>query len=149
VEVDEETEEFVRVVVDIPDPDMGVSGERLWAVPITDDVYEIRSSPWHARNINWGDWVRAVSPSADQWPRFVSIVKRSGHRTIRIYFFKEFQERREEILKEINSMGAFYEGADDHLYAVDCAPEVTFGPIVKYLTRIKNSGVLDFTVSEY
>lgn len=144
----ERTEEFVKVVVDLPEPDMGVGGEGLWAVPICDDVYEIRSSPWHVRNINWGDWVKAVAPSEDKWPQFVSIVKRSGHRTIHVYFHKAGMEQKEEILQEINKLGASYENADGRMYAVDCEPEVAFDPIVSYLGELKNTGIIDFRISE-
>jgi hypothetical protein len=147
--VDELKEELVKVVVDLPEPDMGVSGEGIWAAPIGDDVYEIRNSPWHARNINWGDWVKAVAPNEDQWPRFVSIVKRSGHRTIHVYFLQDDQERKKEILEGINKLGTFYEEAFGKLYAFDCAPEVALDPILNYLTPLKESEVLDLRISEY
>jgi hypothetical protein len=146
--VDEQAEEFVRVVVDLPEPDEGVSGERLWAVPVGDDVYEIRSSPWHARNINWGDWVKAISPSDDQWPRFVSVVKRSGHRTMHVYFLSENNEEITEALTEINRLGASYENADGKVYAVDCEPEIAVGPIVDYLSQLKTIGAIKFRISE-
>ena len=146
--MDEQTEDFVRVVVDLPEPDDGVSGERLWAVPVGDDVYEIRSSPWHARNINWGDWVKVVAPSDDQWPRFVSIIKRSGHRTMHVCFLSDNTEQKAAILKEINRLGASYENADDKVYAVDCEPEIAVGPLVNYLSQLKDIGVINFRISE-
>lgn len=146
--MDEPTEEFVRVVVDLPEPDEGVSGERLWAVHIEGDMYEIRSSPWHARNINWGDWVKAVAPSDDQWPRFVSVVKRSGHPTMHIYFLNENMEQKTAILTEINRLGASYENADDKVYAVDCEPEIAVDPVVNYLSQLKDIGVINFRISE-
>ena len=147
--MDEKTDELVKVVVDLPENDMGVGGEGLWAMPIGDDVYEIRNSPWHARNINWGDWVKAVAPSEDKWPQFVSIVKRSGHRTIHVYFLQDDQERKKEILQRINKLGAFYEEAFGKMYAVDCAPEVALDPIIEYLSPLKESEALDFRISEY
>lgn len=147
--MDEQTENLVKVVVDLPEPDAGVSGERLWAFPLGGDVYEIRSSPWHARNINWGDWVKAVIESDDKWPTFISVVKRSGHRTMHIYLLEEGRERRDELLAEINRLGAFYENADSKMYAIDCAPEIDVVPVIGYLNELKRNGVLDFRVSEY
>lgn len=57
---EEQKEDFVKIVVDLPEPDMGTGGEGLWTVQVGPDLYEVRNSPWHARNINWGDVVRAV-----------------------------------------------------------------------------------------
>lgn len=145
----EQMEGLVRVVVDLPEPDMGVGGERLWAVPLGDDVYEIRSSPWHVRNINWGDRVKAVAESEDKWPTFISVVKRSGHRTMHIYLLEEGRERREELLAEINRLGASYENADSSMYAVDCGPDVDAVPVFSYFDELKRNGVLDFRMSEY
>ena len=146
--MDEQVEEFVRVVVDLPEPDEGVSGERLWAVPVGDDVYEIRSSPWHARNINWGDWVKAVAQSDDQWPRFVSVVQRSGHRTIHVFFLNENKEQIAKALVEINRLGASYENADGKVYAVDCEPEIAVGPIVDFLSQLEAVDAIKFRISE-
>ncbi|HLW97498.1 MAG TPA: DUF4265 domain-containing protein [Candidatus Acidoferrales bacterium] len=144
----EKEDKFVRVIVDLPEPDMGVSGERLWAVPVGNDIFEIRNSPWHARNINWGDWVKAVAESEDKWPMFVSVVKRSGHRTMHVFIHESGSEKREEILKKINELGASYENADGKMYAIDCAPEVDVLRIIRYLDEMKKDGVLDFRVSE-
>jgi hypothetical protein len=147
--MEEATEEFVKVVVDLPEPDFGVTGEGLWAVPLGDDVYEVRNSPWHARNINWGDWVRAVAASEDQWPTFKSVVKRSGHRTMHIFLPEAGRKRKQEILAEVNKLGAFYENADGKMYAVDCPPEVDIMPIVEYLDDLKEQEILDYRINDY
>jgi hypothetical protein len=146
--MEEQAEEFVKVVVILPEPDLGVGGEGLWAVPLGDDVYEIRNSPWHARNINWGDWVRAVASSEDQWPTFVSVVKRSGHRTIHVYLHEEGHMRKQEILVEVNKLGAHYESADGKMYAVDCAPEVDIILIMKYLDELKKHEALHYRIND-
>ena len=147
-EVENQSEEFVKVVVDLPEPDLGISGEGLWAVALGDDVYEIRSSPWHARNINWGDWVRAVSAKDDEWPTFVSVVKRSGHRTMQIYILQAGSGRKDEMLAEINRFGASYENADGKMYALDCPPETDIGPIREYLAKLEERGFLDYRLNE-
>ena len=55
--------ELAKVVIELPEPDMGVTGERVWAVPLGSDLYEIRNSPWHSRQVNWGDIVKARAQS--------------------------------------------------------------------------------------
>ncbi len=54
--------ELVKIVVDIPEGDLGVFGEGLWAKPLSDDLYEVQNSPWHSRNINFLDVVKAIAP---------------------------------------------------------------------------------------
>jgi len=142
-------EEFVKVVIDVSDPDMGVGGERVWAVALGDDVYEIRNSPWYARNVNWGDWVRAIAPAEDQWPVFESVVKRSGHRTIHIIFLDGGLQRKAEILRELNELGASYENNDSKMYAVDCSPETDAASVIRYLEKVESENLLEFQVNLY
>ena len=146
--MDDLQEEFVKIYVDLPEPDLGNSGESLWAVSLGDDVYEIRNSPWHARNLNWGDWVRAVAPDETKKPVFMAVVKRGGHRTVRIFVEKEL-EQKTEILSEIERLDASYENMNDTVYAVDCPPEMDLVPLVKYLEDLENSGVLKFRTNEF
>jgi Domain of unknown function (DUF4265) len=142
-------EEFVKVVIDISDPDMDVGAEGLWAVSLGNDVYEIRNSPWYARNINWGDWVRAVAPSDDESPIFESVVKRSGHRTIHLTFLDSGLRLKEEILGELNKLGASYENNDSKMYALDCPPETDATTVIRYLEKLEGDNVLEFEVNLY
>jgi hypothetical protein len=140
-------EQFVKVVVELPEPDLGVSGERLWAVQVADDLYEIRSSPWHSRDINWGDVVKAVARNENEWPIFVAVVRRSGHHTIHVYVPPAARDRRQEMLARLNELGATYENADDRLFALDFEPGVAVGPAIAYLEELKARDLADFRVS--
>lgn len=142
-------EELVKLVIELPDSDDGITGERVWALPLGNDVYEIRNSPWNARNINWGDWVKAIAPSDDKWPVFVSIVSRSGHRTIHLHLHEAGAPRREAILKQINRLGASYENSNNTMYAVDCPPEADPARIIQYLERLENEDAIHFRVNLY
>jgi hypothetical protein len=126
---------------------MGVSGEGLWAVEIGNDLYEIRNAPWHARNINWGDIVRAIPTGDGEHPQFVSVVKRSGHRTIHMFVLEEGQPRKEELLAELKHFGASYEHANGRTYALDFQPESRIQNAVKYLEEMRRSSLVDFRVS--
>jgi hypothetical protein len=143
----ENQEELVKVVIDTLDPDVGVGGERVWAFSLGNDLYEIRNSPWYARNVNWGDWVRAIAPSDDKWPVFVSVVKRSGHRTIHVILLEGGFSRREQILREITRLGASYENNNDKMYALDCPPEVDVAPIIQYLENLETNDVVEFEIN--
>jgi len=142
-------EEFVKVVIDISDPDMDVRAEGVWAVSLGNDVYEIRNSPWYARNVNWGDWVRAIAPSDDESPVFESVVKRSGHRTIHVTFLDSGLQRKAKILDELNGLGASYENNDSKMYAVDCAAETDAAPVIRYLDKLESENLLELEINLY
>ena len=72
--------EFVKIVIDIPEGDLGVYGEGVWARPLGDDLYEVENSPWHSREINYKDVVRAIEPSPDKKAVVQSVERRGGHR---------------------------------------------------------------------
>jgi hypothetical protein len=145
----DETEGLVKVVVELNDPDGKTGSERVWALPVGDDVYEIRNSPWYARNINWGDWVKAIAPDQDSWPVFEAVVKRSGHRTIQLSISPDGVQRRDEILAGVKKMGASYENNDDAFYAWDCSPEVSVIPITTYLDQLKAHGLVEYLLCEH
>jgi hypothetical protein len=140
--------ELVKVVIELPEPDMGVTGERVWAVPLGSDLYEIRNSPWHSRQVNWGDIVKARAQSDKQWPIFVEVVRRSGHRTMHIYLHEKGREKQQEFLAKFKELGATYENADSKMYALDFQPNVDVQPVLAYLEQLKTKGLLDYRINE-
>jgi len=141
-------DELVKVHFDLPEPDMGVSGESLWAAPLGENLYELRNSPWNARNVNWLDVVEAIPESDDQWPEFVRVHKRSGHRTIHLYILDAGQGRRDEILQHCNELGATYEGMNDRMYALDFAPDIDISSTVEYVKSLQEQGVADWRIND-
>ena len=139
--------DLVKVVIELPEPDMGVTGERVWAVPLGSDLYEICNSPWHSR-VNWGDIVKARAQSDDQWPIFIEVVRRSGHRTMHIYLLEKGREKQQEFLAKFKELGATYENADSKMYALDFDPSVDVQPILAYLEQLKTKGLLDYRINE-
>jgi Domain of unknown function (DUF4265) len=53
-------ESLTKVYIDLPNH-WATGGESMWALPLGGDLYEIRSAPFYAYGINWGDIVRAHS----------------------------------------------------------------------------------------
>lgn len=141
-------EDLVKVVIELPEPDMGVSGERVWAAPLGSDLYEIRNSPWHSRQVNWGDIVKARAQADNQWPIFIEVVRRSGHRTMHIFLLEKGREKQQEFLAKFKELGATYENADNRMCALDFEPGVDVQPILAYLEPLKTKGLLDYHVNE-
>ena len=78
----EKNDGLVKVILDVSDETFGISGERVWASPLGNDLYEVRNTPWHTCDVNWGDVVRAVAANKNEWPKFVEVIRRGGHRTL-------------------------------------------------------------------
>lgn len=141
-------EKLVKVVVELPEPDSGVSGERLWAAPLGNHLYEIRNSPWHSRKLNWGDVVKALPRSEDQWPIFVEVVRRSGHRTMHVKILPAGKDKRDDFLARFNDLGAHYENADGKMYALDVEPGIDIQPLLSYLQSLKKQKLLSYRISD-
>jgi hypothetical protein len=142
-------EEFVKIVVDLPEGDLGVFGEGLWTKPLGNDLYEVRNSPWHSREINFYDVVRAISPDADKHPVFKRVERRGGHRTIQIILLEDGKQHKDEMLKELSRLGATYENANGSLFALDFEPTVDWSPTRKYLDDVAGRGWLEYRWSAY
>jgi hypothetical protein len=141
--------ELMKVHFQLPEPEMGVGGESLWAAPVGKNLYELRNSPWHARSVNWLDVVEARPQNEHEWPEFVKVHKRSGHRTIHLYIFDLGQPRREEILDRCNQLGAIYEGMDGRFYALDFARGVDIEPAIEYVTSLQRKQLADWRINDY
>jgi len=121
-------DELVKVHFELKEPDMGGSGESLWADPVGSNPYELRNSPWHVRTVNWLDVVEAIPEAEDLWPEFIRVHKRSGLRTIHLFISDAGQSSSQEILDMCNQLGATYEGLNDRVFALDFAPEIALPP---------------------
>jgi hypothetical protein len=137
-------EEFVKIVIDLPDAEDGVGGEGLWSVRVGEDLYEVRNSPWHTTDINFLDVVRAIAPAEDKNPVVTEVVRRSGHRTIHVVFLDRGKDRKDEVISRLKELDANYENANGTQYAIDLKPEVEFDPIADYLAECGTKDWLSF-----
>lgn len=145
----ENENDLVKVHFDLAEPDMGIGGESLWAAPLGMNLYELRNSPWHVRNVNWMDVVEAIPRNENEWPEFVRVHKRSGHRTIHVYILDAGKDRTKEILDNCNRLGSTYEGMDDRMYALDFKPGIDVTPTIEYLESLKAKDVADWRINEH
>jgi Domain of unknown function (DUF4265) len=141
--------ELEKIVVNLPEPDLGVGGEGLWVKALGNDLYEVHNSPWHSREINYLDVVKAISPAEDKKPVFVSVERRGGHRTIQVILLENGQTVRDEILARLNELGGTYEGAHSKLFAIDFAPGVDWEPAKSYLEQLLAEDKAEYRWSAY
>ena len=142
-------DDFLKIVVDIPKGDLGIYGEGLWTKPLGNDLYEVQNSPWHSREINFLDIVKAIAPAEDKHPIFIEVRQRSGHRTIQVILLEAGKPHTDEILDEIEKHGGTYERANTCLFALDFAPEIDWDFTKTYLDACTEKQWLEYRWSAY
>jgi hypothetical protein len=89
--------------------------------------------------------VRAVPEAENQKPKFVEVVRPSGHRTLHIYFFKGTDPKeKSDILSGLHAWKASFENSDSSLYAIDFEPDGDFDAARDYLDKFEASGKLEY-----
>jgi hypothetical protein len=99
--------------------------------------------------VNWLDVVEAIPRNENEWPEFVKVHKRSGHRTIHVYILDAGKRRYPEILDNCNRLGSTYESMDDTMHALDFPPGADVTPTIEYLIGLKAQGVADWPINDY
>lgn len=136
---------LVKVRVDLPPGQLpGVGGEALWAEPLGGDLYRLRNTPFHALDLNFYDVVRAV-PEPDGWLCITEVVRRSGHRTLRVVFDEQASDdAMAAVLDELDAANTRCERADRCFFALDVEPEGDYAAVCDRLRRLQQSGLLEY-----
>jgi hypothetical protein len=121
----------------------GSTEETLWAKPLGQDLFEIRSLPKFVENINARDIVRAIASDSDSQPLVQKTVSRSGHKTIRFLFLKSSGLNREDILRRLKALGATLEEVSRGYWAADVDAEGNYQKICNYLSSLSVKGILE------
>ena len=137
-------EDLVKVYVELPDnEDFG--GESFWAKPLGDDLYELRNSPWFAFDLHFYDVVRAIPEKPGEKPRIVEVVRRGGHKTLRVFFDKGLGESEQlSMLSQLHRWKAFHEHARGHFWAVDVEPDGDYQAVCNQLWEWEQAGKLEY-----
>ena len=136
--------------VHIPLPEnRHTGGEALWALPLGDDLFELRNVPFYAYGLNFYDVVLAVQPTPDQKPSVLKVHRLGGHRTAWVTFCDERSgQERSELLKELNEWKGYYENADGTYFAIDVEPGGDYPAVLARLSAWQALGYLEFHTGE-
>src|SRR3712207_79346 len=122
----DEEDSLTKVHIDLPNH-WATGGESMWALPLGDDLYEIRNSPFYAYGINWGDVVRADSDDPSLKPEVREVVKYSGNKTLSVFFNEELgEEEQDSVLSSLQYLDLSWERATELLVAIDVHPEADY-----------------------
>ena len=116
-----------------------MSAETLWAIDLGEDKYRIDNCPFFAYSISCGDVVYAPKDQSSGAPTFISIVRKSGNKTLRIFFDTPLRPGNfvEEILHSLNEKGCGYEGYSDRYFSINIPSTVQYYTICEYLLSKK------------
>jgi hypothetical protein len=114
----------------------GGDAETLWATPLGRHRYRLENSPFFAYGVSWLDVVEARPPSEGEFPAFVRVLEKSGHRTVRVILRPPADRSRKAaaLLQRLVEMGCSYEGANPSFIAVNVPPQVDLARVCDYLT---------------
>ncbi len=143
-----EEDSLTKVHIDLPNH-WATGGESMWALPLGDDLYEIRNAPFYAYGINWGDVVRAYSDDPDLKPEVREVVKCSGNKTLRVFFNERLSEEgQESVLSSLQYLDLSWERATERLVAIDIHPEANYQAICDKLWELEQKEILEYETCE-
>ena len=133
---------LTKVRVDLPNHCF-VIGEYLWARPLGRDLYELRNVPMGAYGLNCGDVVRATRDRPTEAPEVRFVVRRSGHRTYRLFFGENVGERRKlKLVRSLEGFGVGFERGTASVFALDLEPDADVAAVQERLDRWHRRGLL-------
>ena len=143
-----ESKNFTKVHVDLP-RHWAVGGESMWARALGDDLYELQNVPFHAYDLNFLDVVEAVAASPDLKPAVLRVVRRSGHRTLRVIFSEPTLESSQiSVLESLRDLSASFEKATKKLFAIDIKPDGDYQGVCDRLAAWAKDGLLEYETCE-
>lgn len=126
--------------------------EPLWARPLGENQYEVRSIPILTPNLNFKDIVYVRASSVDQRLYIRQVIRWGGHKTLRIDFENASEAQRREILNQLSFMQTRYESLTELEesyaldYALDVAPQCDYTSILNYLRTLEVQGSLNLII---
>ncbi len=75
---------------------------------------------------------------------YVSVERRSGHKTMQIIILDDGTTHKDDILAELNRRGATYENANGKLFALDFKPGVSWDSAKAYLDEAFDKNWLEY-----
>jgi hypothetical protein len=126
---------MAKVLFRVPDDDGGSTVETLWAVPLGDDRFTLDNSPFYAYGVSWQDTVYAPVDPQEQFPTFLSVVTKSGNRTIRVIFDPPISSGNvsDEVVQGLLALGCTYEGVNPGYISVNIPPAVELQQVRSFL----------------
>lgn len=134
---------LVKILYIVPEGEKDAGqGESLWALPLGNQLYELRNIPFHAEYLNVEDIVRCSEPP-DTKPVIRELVKRSGNRTLRVIFRDETPDDTcVDIMWELRQRGIVGEKVAHKRFMFNVPPTSEYGWASDLLHAKEQEGLL-------
>ena len=120
--------------------------ESLWARPLGDNEYELRSVPLWVSGLAWGDVVSAPSESPNGLPLVENVSRRGGHATIMLAIEPEATGKPfERAWKPLEKEGCGWDAFSETLRAVDVPPDANRRKVAKALEWGRVTGIWTYS----
>lgn len=135
-----------KVILNLSPEDWhGHSTEIVWGEKVGDKRYRLRSVPFYAKGLSFGDIVNTITRNGSEVVTGVSL--RGGHSTYRVFVTApnsigspEF----DRVWLPITAYGCTYERASQHLMAIDVPPSADMNEVYALLQSGELTGVWEF-----
>ena len=135
-----------KIVLVLPSGEWhGYSTETVWAERISDGRYRIRSVPFYAKGLSFGDVVNTKTHEGTEIMESVSL--RSGHSTYRAFVTAPTKVPSTEFdraWRPLQERGCTYERATESLIAIDVPASADVAAVYTLLEAGEASGVWNF-----
>ncbi len=140
------TTQLEKIVLTLPTDEWhGHSSETVWAEKVGEGRYRLRSVPFYAKGLSFGDVVNTTTRDGKEVVSGVSL--RSGHSTYRAFVkatvavgSKDFYR----VWRPIQERGCTYERATEHLIAIDVPSSADLAAVYALLEAGETAGVWEF-----
>ncbi|MDO4640114.1 MAG: DUF4265 domain-containing protein [Neisseria sp.] len=129
----------LEVVGDYPP----VSMESIWAEPTKEGFFKIDNIPFYSKEVSLGDIVSAEKQEENYFLYRKTIVH-SNNSTIRIIFFNDDQELKDQVLARLTELGCSFEAFDEKFYAINVPITVDIELIYNFLDSLLENEELDY-----
>ncbi len=109
--------------------------ETPWAELLSENEYRLENSPFWAYGVSYNDVIAAHPREDGSLPVFTSVVRKGGHRTVRVVLDPPADEAPESqaVLDGLVEIGCTYEGMTPGYLAIDIPPGVSLDRVREYL----------------
>jgi hypothetical protein len=125
---------LVKIAFEYPSKD-GVSHERVWAKPISENLYQIENIPVFVSGYNLHDIVHCEGIAAGV-PLVKELFQFSGNKTLRIVFPEDIAEEPwGEVMGKLRSKGVTWERVVGRRYVLNIPPQTDFIEVRDFLRQ--------------
>lgn len=110
--------------------------ETPWALDLGNHHYQLKNFPFFFYGLSFNDIFEAKClHDDDPRPYFVKVIKKSGHRTVRIFLKNSIKESiaAAQVLSQLNALHCGYEGNGDRIFVINIQPHCDFNAVMNLI----------------